>query len=160
MLLSRGIPYYPPAMSGQIQQRSPASSKSQIIEEIMSSQDIEQTGESRTITFHHIKSNLFRVIHADGVWGGVTPNLNIQMAFYSERNAIPQSVKQEFGEYGLPGEIIDTVGKEGIVREFDTSVVVNLEVAKAFHDWLGKKIAQAENIVEKAKASDKAVSKQ
>ncbi|MBP6821402.1 MAG: hypothetical protein KA368_07650 [Acidobacteria bacterium] len=107
------------------------------------------SSESRAITFHHIKSNLFRVIHADGVWGGVTPNLNIQLAFYSERNPIPKSVKQEFGHDGLPGEIIETDGRQGIVREFDTSVVLSLEVAKAFHTWLGKKIEQADTIVKK-----------
>jgi len=112
-------------------------------------------GESRAITFHHIKSNLFRVIHADGVWGGVTPNLNIQLAFYSERNPIPTSVTQEFGENGLPGKLIETTGREGVVREFDASVVISIEVAKVFQEWLGKKIEQAENIKNAVIAAEK-----
>lgn len=42
------------------------------------------------VAFDYIKSNFFRVVHADGVTGGGTPNGSIHLAFFSERGPIPQ----------------------------------------------------------------------
>lgn len=42
------------------------------------------------IRFNYIKSAQFRVIHADGAIGGVTPNGFIHMALFNERAAIPR----------------------------------------------------------------------
>jgi hypothetical protein len=100
-----------------------------------------------TLSFHHIKSNYFRVIHADGVWGGVTPHLDIQMAFFSERTPIPQLVKHSVGPDGLGEELkSERVAREGIVREIEASIVVDVEVAKVLRAWLDDKIKQAEEI--------------
>ena len=40
----------------------------------------------RTVTFDYIKSNLFRVIHADGVWGGIAPTGKIHLSFFNDDN--------------------------------------------------------------------------
>src|SRR3989442_6878794 len=44
------------------------------------------------VTFHYIKSSQFRVVHADGIIGGVTPRGLIHIAVFSERPAIPQVI--------------------------------------------------------------------
>lgn len=102
----------------------------------------------QAITFHHIKSNFFRVIHADGVWGGVTPHLQIQMAFFSERLPIPEIVKHTITPDGQLGKevVADRVTREGVVREIEASVVVSLEVAKVLRAWLDEKIQLAESV--------------
>ena len=42
------------------------------------------------VAFDFIKSEYFRVIHADGALGGPTPQGLVHMAFYSERPPIPR----------------------------------------------------------------------
>ncbi len=96
------------------------------------------------IRFHYIKSNLFRVVHADGVWGGITPTGGIQIAFFSERVPIPQQVEFQLSPDGRVGEEIPEgkVAREGIVREVEVDVVINLGTARLIRDWLDDKIVQ------------------
>src|SRR5438874_1780807 len=97
------------------------------------------------VRFDYIKSNLFRVIHADGVVGGLTPRLDIHMDFWSERFPIPQRVVHTLTDDGTLGEELKTerLTREGIVREVEAGVVLDLEVAKAFREWLTDRIAEA-----------------
>ena len=74
-------------------------------------------GQQTSIDFHYIKANSFRVVHADGVYGGPTPRGYIVMNFYSERAPIPQKITQELTPAGQLGGAIDQVGKGGIVRD-------------------------------------------
>lgn len=101
------------------------------------------------VGFDFIKSNLFRVIHADGVWGGVGPRGNIQMGFYSERFPIPRRVEMEIKE-GRVGDEISRDARSDIVREVEAEVIMNLQTAKALKDWLTTKIDEATKIAEAA----------
>lgn len=99
------------------------------------------------LEFHIIKSNYFRVIYSEGAWGGISPRGKIHIAFFNERNAIPQKtsipVKQS-GPRGLQpsGEEEVLEGRKGIVREVETEVVMDLQAAIDLHTWLGQKIAE------------------
>jgi len=101
-----------------------------------------------TITFNMIKSNYFRVVYAEGAWGGVTPKGDISFALYNERHALPQVTRLELKEVpgGLqaaaPEEILER--KEGVVREVEVQVVMNLGSAISFHEWLGQKIKEGQ----------------
>ena len=101
------------------------------------------------ITFHYIKSNQFRVIHVDGVHGGPSPRGQLQMAFFNERLPIPQQVTHTVDEARELGpEVLDErIGKEGIVREVEVELLLNLDVAKSIHKWLGDKIGQVEKLI-------------
>lgn len=81
------------------------------------------------------KGNFFRVIHADGAYGGITPHGNLHFAFYSERSAIPKQVEFDVVD-GLPGpeRVIDT--KKGLFREIETDVVMSFGTAVQFKFWL------------------------
>ena len=101
------------------------------------------------ITFHLIKSNFFRVVHADGAWGGVTPRGFIEVNFYSERQPIPRSlthsVNLESGTLGA--EIREArVTKEGPVREVEVGVIMDLQCARSVRKWLDDKIAVVEQM--------------
>ena len=93
-------------------------------------------GDKQNITFHYIKSKDFRVIHADGAWGGMTPRGYITIGFYSERNPIPQELTHEIDANGQLGPILRRKTKEGIVREVETEVIIDLEAAKSLIQWL------------------------
>lgn len=97
------------------------------------------------VTFHYIKSNGFRAVHADGVWGGVTPRGYITMSFFSERAPIPQSLTHEVVQNKL-GVETDIESKTGIVREVEIEVLVDLPMAKSLIPWLQEKINFLENI--------------
>jgi hypothetical protein len=91
------------------------------------------------VRFHYLKSSTFHSIHADGVFGGVTPSGSIHIAFFAERFPIPTQVDVAFDSEGKPGEIPGTrVLRDGIVRELQADVFLTLTGAEALHDWLGK----------------------
>lgn len=92
------------------------------------------------------KSNSFRVIHADGAYGGTSPRLQLFLAFYSERFPIPQVLTFETTEDGRPIREISTEreSKEGIIRETEVAVILDVHAAKAFSVWLNEQVAELE----------------
>jgi len=100
------------------------------------------------IKFHYIKSSQFRVVHVDGFIGGPTPRLDLHVAIFSERAAIPQQIEHVVKEDGSLGEEIaaNRIGKDGIVREVEFDAVMDLDVAKAFQKWLGEQIMTIESV--------------
>jgi hypothetical protein len=97
------------------------------------------------LKYNYIKSNFFRVIYAEGAYGGINPRGNINFSFYNERNAIPQltELDVESNEAGLvvsSGVEKPTQARDGIVRELEVEVSMSLDTAIAFHDWLGARI--------------------
>lgn len=97
---------------------------------------------------HFIKSQYFRVVHADGAWGGMTNAGFINMTLYSERPAIPQRIVHELApldnaRFRLGGEL-ERIGKEGVIRELEVSVMLTKEAATALVEWLGKQLLEAE----------------
>jgi hypothetical protein len=99
------------------------------------------------VTFHYVKANHFRVIHGDGIIGCVTPRALIHFAVFSERQAIPQTMTHTLSPDGKLGEMTSATGKDGIVRELETDVFMNLDTARTFHQWLGERVKELENIV-------------
>lgn len=105
------------------------------------------------------KSNAFRVIHADGVYGGTTPRLQLFIAFYNERFPIPKAMTYEVSEAGAPEReiIAERESKEGIFREVEVGVVFDINVAKAFAVWLTEKVAELEKKREQILGGSKAM---
>ena len=91
----------------------------------------QQEGE---IEFNYIKSNNFRVIHADGAIGDETPNGNLFLTFYSERFPLPDSQTLKINEEGnIIGEVFEKrrVNSSGnVMREVEVGVMLDIDVAK------------------------------
>jgi hypothetical protein len=100
------------------------------------------------LVFHYIKSNYFRVVYATGVHGGVSPKGDIEMAFFNERNPLPDQVAFSVTRTSANAEDLklgseipeEKVVKDGIVREVEVEVVMNRDTARAVYDWLGERI--------------------
>src|ERR1043165_9730684 len=91
--------------------------------------------EQTVVSFRYVKSQYFRVIDADGAWGGVSPRGNIHISFYNERAALPDSSKftvSGTGEIVVP-ERFHASSK--IVRELECDVILDLTTAKSLHQW-------------------------
>jgi len=99
------------------------------------------------VTFNYIKASLFRTIHVDGVIGAITPNGHIHFAVFSERPAIPRVVENKLNEDGRIGEEIHKETKEGIVREMEVDLLMNLQSAQNLHDWLGNRIQELKTLL-------------
>src|SRR5260370_759176 len=96
------------------------------------SQEIRAETEAKAVLAqHYVKSNFFRVVHADGVFGGPTfTTRTIQIGIFSERFPFPKRTSQSVKENK---EIMEErVIEEGIERELEVSLVMNLSVAKSF----------------------------
>lgn len=100
----------------------------------------------KTIRYHYIKSTAFRVVHADGVFGGPTPKGYLQLDFFNERFPIPQVIEHSIaeikGDKASVGEELSRSGREGVVREVEVGVVLDRESAEALRDWLTRHIDQ------------------
>ena len=103
--------------------------------------DVEMTTNSNgeEVTFDFVRSPFFRVVHSNGVWGGITPRQELSMTFYSERQALPQYVTHRVTSEGL-GPEINREGTSNIQREWEVEVLMSMEEAVSLHRWLGAKI--------------------
>jgi hypothetical protein len=100
-----------------------------------------------SIALHYVKSNYFRVVHADGAIGGFTPRGEIFVSLYSERAPLPDVTVQAVENGQLGKEIIEQrKGSEGILRELEVGVVMDLNVAKSLMTWLEERIKVAEQM--------------
>ncbi len=113
--------------------------------------------EENLIVFEYIKSAYFRVIHSDGLFGGVTPEGNIHFALFSDRPAIPRMQVHKQGPNGSVGDLLPerTVVRPGIIREMDVDVVVNEATARAMVDWLIGQLDQLDRMKIALKGADK-----
>lgn len=105
--------------------------------------------QAQEATFDFIKSEYFRVIHADGAIGGPTPQGHIHVAFYSERPPLPRRIVQPITPAGILGEAIPekTVMRDAIVREVDVDVMMTYPVALQLHQWLGQKLEDLQKLM-------------
>jgi hypothetical protein len=98
------------------------------------------------VAFEFIKSNLFRVIAVDGIFGGLSPQgRSIHMAVFSERRPLPRrTVHGVTSGGGLGDELLDRrEGRQAFaVREVEADLVMDLMTAQQLHMWLAEKIDQ------------------
>ncbi|MEQ1942261.1 hypothetical protein ABMA32_07540 [Mesorhizobium sp. VNQ89] len=88
--------------------------------------------------FYH-KSNFFRVVHADGCYGGITPRGAVNIAFYSERKAIPLRTKMKVVEgVTQPETVVES--KPGFVRELEVDIFMDFNSSVSFFVWFKEKI--------------------
>lgn len=99
------------------------------------------------LKFHYLKSNHFRVVHADGLIGSLTPKDNVFISFYSERSPMPDYVSFEITPDGELGkEVLEERKTSGadLVREVEVGVVFDIDFARSFAVWLTEIIQQFE----------------
>jgi len=92
------------------------------------------------IEFHYLKMANYRSYHADGVFGGITPQGNIYMELFLERAPTPKSIIHEINEDGSLGRELSRQGKAGLIREIEAGVVLDLATAEVVVNWLTDKI--------------------
>jgi hypothetical protein len=103
------------------------------------------SGHLDALRFDFVKSNFFRVVHADGIW--ISPlGQNFHVSFFNERVSIPQQVTHSINPDGSIGpEQPDLrTGRAAIVREVECDVVMTISTAKFMRDLLDSYIKAVE----------------
>ena len=104
--------------------------------------------DQKEIEFNYIKGSNFRVVHADGAIGNGTPSGNLFLVFYSERFPLPDSQTFGISEDGrVIGEITEkrNVNSNGVMREVEIGVMLDINVAKGMVVSLSHLIRQLES---------------
>jgi hypothetical protein len=101
---------------------------------------------SDKLRIEYQKSHAFRVIHADGAYGGTSPRLQLFIAFYSERFPLPKVLTYEADADGAPqAEIVaERESKEGVIREVEVGITMDITAAKGFITWLNERVLELE----------------
>jgi len=105
------------------------------------------------------KAPSFRTYHADGAWGMLGNNGNIQINFFHERDTLPKEVTHEIlqdGTFELNGVVVkdkdDTYYT--VIREFDSAVILSVTAAENIHKMLGNFIKLSKDVANKAKPNE------
>ena len=109
------------------------------------------------IEFHYIKGPDFRIIHVDGAIGGLTTSGFLHIAFYCERAPIPTKITQKVNPDGTLGDVVEKVGKQGVVRQMENDIIVNEDTAKRIKVWLDGKLEEFESRRKVAAALKKSI---
>ena len=100
----------------------------------------------KEIRFVYEKARHHRTLHADGTWASLTPQLEIQFAFFNNLRRLPVSEVR-------PVQDDDTLGNPSqqetsdIVREVDVTVVMNVAATKAVIGLLQEMVEKADAII-------------
>lgn len=99
-----------------------------------------------SIKYSYSKNSNFRVIKADGVWGGATPRGEIVMSVFSERHPLPNFEEYKILEDGTLEKppFNRHTESEGIMREVEVALSLHPDVAKTVADWLLSKLSELE----------------
>jgi hypothetical protein len=118
---------------------------------------------TKQIRFEYLKSTFFRVVHADGAYGGPTPQLGgLCITFFSERFPIPKSATYNVNASGQLQEEVasERESRSGIIREAEVAVILDLVGAKSLVSWLADKISEIEKQKEESKLPALEITKQ
>jgi hypothetical protein len=108
-----------------------------------------------TLQFHYIKGPCYREFLCDGAVGSVSPSgRRICISFYAERAPIPRVVEflVEAASEGQAVQLDESnttpsriESREGIVRHIESSVYIDVDVAKRLVEWLNARISETES---------------
>jgi hypothetical protein len=100
----------------------------------------------KEIVANYIKTNSYRSYYADGIFGGLTPNGKVYAEFFIQRSVTPKTITYKVQD-GILKDEVERTGKEGMVREIEAGVIMDIKTAKIFKDWLEKRITEHDQLL-------------
>ena len=90
------------------------------------------------LIFDYNKDPMFRSTHADGFVGGLTPNGQIHIAFFSERAQLPRKQVYALKADGSIGSQLpeERNERETIFRDIQVDVLMTIQAAEGLKNWL------------------------
>lgn len=109
------------------------------------------------VRFVYRKARHHRTFHADGIWAAVTPQLEVQFAFFNNLQPMPLEVVHKVLSDATLGEEIKREREQEIVREVDATVVMNKDTMIAAIELLQRMLAQIDKRIEFAKKEEEPI---
>jgi hypothetical protein len=105
--------------------------------------------EMKKVTFNMQKLPSYRTYFVDGMFGGLTPKGKIYAELFIERYPTPTELTHQINDDFSLGEELqeERKSKKGVIREIECGIMMDVETAKAFKDWLDEKIKQYDKTV-------------
>ncbi len=109
----------------------------------------EEKNEKKEIEFVYEYDPGYRVVAANGVWGGVTPRGDFRLDFFVESSALPERLTHEL----LPGKIGEELSrtppdKRLISRRLQVGVLLSLKEVQLIADFLNERLKKVQQITE------------
>lgn len=97
-----------------------------------------------SIPAHYLKSPNHRVVPVTGAFFGANAQGKLVLTPYVDRPAVPQVIPQKIDPVSgaLSDDLANAVKKEGIIRDFEVSLFMDLDVAEAIAKGLLQVIEQ------------------
>ncbi|MBA3247360.1 MAG: hypothetical protein H0T63_04675 [Pyrinomonadaceae bacterium] len=108
--------------------------------------EMETPEKIKQVRFIYQKARHHRTFHSDGMWASVTPQLEIQFAFFNNLKPMPADVIHEIDEQGGLGTEIERQMEHSIIREVDATVLMSKETLKGAIELLQRMIQEVEKL--------------
>jgi hypothetical protein len=102
----------------------------------------EPMGEDRQVKFLFEYDPGYRVIAANGMWGGITPRGDMRLDFFVESLGVPDHVTHLITPDQHLGPELNRSQPEGIVRRVQVGVLLSLDQGDSIADFIKQKIAE------------------
>lgn len=93
----------------------------------------------------------YRIIAANGIWGGLTPRGDIQLDFFVEKQNTPESIRHELKETGVLGDELGRFPSRKIIRRLQVGILLSAEQADSVANFIKDKVKELREIREKIK---------
>lgn len=104
----------------------------------------EEKEKIKKVRFIYQKARHHRTFHSDGMWAGITPQLEVQFAFFNNLKPMPEEVTHNVDEHGVLGGEIERRMEQIIIREVDATVLMNKETLKLAIELLQRTLQEIE----------------
>jgi hypothetical protein len=101
---------------------------------------------TQRVRYEYEQDQSSRVRYAHGVWGGLNPQGEIELNFYTESDKIPvfsESIVLPDGSIGPEMAPFDE-GLKVITRHIHSRIILNSNTARAVLEWLGSQVDSLE----------------
>jgi len=106
---------------------------------------------NKKVKVKYLKTYDFKIALVTGVYGGLGTNGLINANFFIDRVVIPNSQEFEIDDSGKQVTAAIDDKDCDVVREVQFGTFMDINTMKIFHDWLGKKIIEYDQLFPKVK---------
>ena len=106
----------------------------------------EGNGKTRKITIKYIQATDYKIIAANGAYGGVTPKGDIMMNLFVEHATVPESVTHDVVEGKLGPQVATDKGGSMFTRDLQIGVVMSADQAEQIAVWLHGKAEEVKKL--------------
>lgn len=98
--------------------------------------------ETKNIKITYKRTPNYRTYNIEGIVGGLTPKGKIFIDLFNEQFPIAEFVTHELSENGFLGKIVNKKVEEGVIREIDCGIYLDIPTAVVIVDWLSARIKE------------------